>query len=119
MKYALLIYGDEKDGFNATNGQQDARQAEARANFEALVKSGVLVAGNRLSPTSAATTLRVHNGERVITHGPFAETQEQLGGIVVVEADNLDEALELAARTAGPTASAIEVRPIMDLGRQA
>jgi hypothetical protein len=72
------------------------------------------VAGSRLHPTSAATSVRLRNGKRVVTDGPYAETREQLGGYYVIEAKDLDEAIAVAARNPSARAGTIEVRPLVE-----
>ena len=114
MRYLLLIYGDEKADANATKEQQEAVMGAYLAYGEAMEKAGVMVAGDALHPTSAATTVRVPNGKKVITHGPFAETKEQLGGYYLLNCKNLDEAIEWAAKCPGARDGSIEVRPIME-----
>ena len=117
MQYLLLIYGDEKAGANLSKAELDATMADYLAYTEALQTAGVMLAGEALHPTSAATTVRVQNGKRVTTHGPFAETKEQLGGYYVLNCNNLDEAIEWAARCPGAQAGSIEVRPVMDFSQ--
>ena len=79
---------------------------------EAMKKAGVYIGGNRLQPTSTATTVRAQNGKSNVLDGPYAETKEQLGGYYMIEAPDLDAALAWAARCPGATYGAIEVRPI-------
>lgn len=77
-----------------------------------IIQAGQFKAGDRLKPTSAATTVRVRNGQVATTDGPFAETREQLGGYYLIDAKNLDEAIAIAARIPGARVGSIEVRPI-------
>ena len=77
-----------------------------------IIQAGQFKAGDRLKPTSAATTVRVRNGKVATTDGPFAETREQLGGYYLIDAKNLDEAIAIAARIPGARVGSIEVRPI-------
>jgi hypothetical protein len=114
MKYLLLIYSDEKAGANASKEEIDAWMGEYWAYTDAMGKAGVRLAGEALHPTSSATTVRVQSGKKVITHGPFAETKEQLGGYYLVECKNLDEAIDWAARCPGARVGSIEVRPVME-----
>jgi hypothetical protein len=116
MQYLLLIYSDEKADANASKEELDAWMGEYFAYTEAMRNSGVYAAGEALHPTSAATTVRVREGKTVTTHGPFAETKEQLGGYYMVECNNLDEAIQWAAKCPGARVGSIEVRPIMDFG---
>jgi hypothetical protein len=117
MNYLLLIYGNEKVQTNMSKEEMEAVMREYVAYTEAMQKAGVMLAGEALHPTSAATTVRVQNDERIITHGPFAETKEQLGGYYVVNCNNLDEAIEWAARCPGAHDGSIEVRPVVDFSQ--
>ncbi len=119
MKYLTLIYSDEKADANirASKEEYDAVLGEWNAYTEALQKAGVLVGGEALHPTSAATTVRMQNGKKVTTHGPFAETKEQLGGYYLLDCKNLDEAIEWAAKCPGARAGSIEVRPVVDFSQ--
>ena len=117
MQYLLLIYSDEKAGADVSKAEMDAWMGEYVAYTDALQKAGVMLAGEALHPTSAATTVRVQNGKRVTTHGPFAETKEQLGGYYVLNCNNLDEAIEWAAKCPGARAGSIEVRPVVDFSQ--
>ena len=117
MQYLLLIYSDEKAGANATKEELDAWMGEYLAYTEAMQKAGVRLAGEALHPTSSATTVRVQNGKKVTTHGPFAETKEQLGGYYLLDCKNLDEAIEWAAKCPGARVGSIEVRPVMDFSQ--
>ena len=116
MKYLTLMYSDEKADadIRASKEKFDAVMGEWNAYTEALQKAGVMVAGAALHPTSAATTVRVQNGKQVTTHGPFAETKEQLGGYYLLECKNLDEAIEWAAKCPGARVGPIEVRPVAE-----
>lgn len=117
MQYMLLIYSNEaQDAANMKTmspEQQQAMMGEWYAYTNALKQAECYVAGDALQPTGAATTVRVRTGERMITDGPFAETKEQLGGYYLINADNLDAALEWAAKCPGSRNGSIEVRPIM------
>jgi len=113
MRYAALIYTDE------TVVWSDEEQLEVMNAYNAFGeeggKAGVLTGvGEALQPTSTATTVRVRDDETVTTDGPFAETKEQLGGFYVFECDNLDQAIEWAAKIPGAKHGSIEVRPIME-----
>ncbi len=108
MQYLLLIYDDEK---RFSQGYPDAELGEYRAfgkEFADAIKGG-----NALQPTSNATTVRVRDGKRLITDGPFAETKEQLGGFFLVEARDLDAAIAMAAKIPGARFGSVEVRPIL------
>jgi len=106
MQYLLLIHDDE----TADNGDL---MPEYISYTEALAASGALVGANQLQPTDTATTVRVRNGETLVTDGPFIETKEALGGYYLVEAETLDEALEWAAKIPSARFGHIEVRPVV------
>jgi hypothetical protein len=114
MRYLLLIYTAESDEqpseevANASHAAYGAFTADVRAR-------GILQAGEALTPTSTATTVRVIDGETVTTDGPFAETKEALGGFYLIEARDLDEAIETAAKIPAAKEGSIEVRPIWEL----
>ncbi len=111
MQYALLIYTDENADTNATQQEQEAVMAAYNAfgkEFEAKITGG-----EALMPTNAATTVRARDGKTLTTDGPFAETKEQLGGFYLVNASDLDEAIQIAARIPGAAHGSIEVRPVM------
>jgi hypothetical protein len=115
MRYIWLIYKDEKLWDEMSEQEMGAIYQQAVEFSESLRKSGVYQAGDPLQPTSTATTVRMKNGKTVVTDGPFAETKEQLGGYSIVEAENLDEALSVAARHPLLRAGlSIEVRPISE-----
>ena len=113
MQYMLLIYGDEQAWAQVPDEQLDAIHAEFFAYGDALEQAGALVAGSALQPSSAATVVRVEDGETVLTDGPFAETKEQLGGYYLIDVETLDEALEWAAKIPSARYGHIEVRPIV------
>ena len=114
MRYLLLIYGQELE--EAPPDDVAAASHAAYAAFSADVKArGLFLAGEALTPTSTATTVRVVNGETVTTDGPFAETKEALGGFYLIEARDLDEAIETAAKIPAAREGSIEVRPIWEL----
>ena len=109
MQYLLAIYDDEKRWAN--NGYHDAEMAEYDTFGKEFAKA--IKGGNALQPTNTATTVRVRDGKRLTTDGPFAETKEQLGGFYLVEAADLDEAIAIAAKIPGARYGSIEVRPVM------
>jgi hypothetical protein len=113
MQYLLLIYENEQNWVDATPTDAGATMTEYRTFTESIAKSGHYKGGNALQPTKTATTVRVRNGKRQTTDGPFAETREQLGGYYLVDANNLDEAIGIAERIPGSRTGSIEVRPIM------
>jgi len=113
MQYMLLIYsGDSMNGF------EDLSEAEQKAisgEYYAISETPGVSGGNQLQPAETATTVRVENGQALTTDGPFATTKEVLGGYYLFEADNLDAALELAARIpAARLGGSIEVRPVVE-----
>jgi hypothetical protein len=111
MKYALLIYTDESAWGDYTPGES-AEMMAAYGRFGEEAGDRIL-AGDGLQPTATATTVRVRDGERLLTDGPFAETREQLGGFYVIEAGSLDEALDWAAKIPGALTGSVEVRPVI------
>lgn len=114
MKYLVLIYGDESVEAKLSEAEMGKLMQEYFAYGEALKKAKAYLGGEALKPVSTATTLRVRNGKTTHTDGPFAETKEQLGGFYLIEAPNLEMALELGAQCPGAKTGSIEVRPIMD-----
>ena len=115
MRYLLMIAGDESQFTTATAAQNAAMSAEYAEYTKAMADRGVLQGGERLRPTSDATTVRVRNGETLSTDGPFAEKKEQLAGFYLVDCKDLDEAIEVAALIPGARTGSIEVRPIWEL----
>jgi hypothetical protein len=113
MKYALTIYVDESARDSASEEERQATSQAYGALTQEMEQKGVLVAGEGLYPTPTATTVRVRDGERDVTDGPFAETKEQLGGFYVLDVKNLDEAIEWAAKIPGAQTGSVEVRPVM------
>jgi hypothetical protein len=111
MQYLLLIYEGEARFGNLSKEALNGEVGEYRAFGKEFAKA--IQGGNALQPTGTATTVRVRNGTRLTTDGPFAETKEQLGGYYLVDAVNLDEALDIAAKIPGARFGSIEVRPIM------
>jgi hypothetical protein len=114
MKYILLIHHDEQAWGRLTEAEQEEIYREYRALREALLTSGQYVAGDRLNPTSEARSVRVREGKRIVTDGPFAETREQLGGYFLLDARDLDEAIAIAARIPTAKTGTIEVRPVAE-----
>lgn len=111
MKYALLIYS--KPGSHEALPEDEYKAA--LGEYSAISEDPRTVAGAQLQPIETATTVRVNDGEAFTTDGPFAETKEVFGGYFVIDADNLDEALEVAARIpAARLGGAIEVRPLVE-----
>jgi hypothetical protein len=115
MRYLLLIYTEERT--EATPQDEIAAEMEGYNAFGQEIRDrGLFEAGEALHPTASATTVRVRDGETVTTDGPFAETKEALGGFYLVNAKDLDEAIEVAAKIPGAKHGSIEVRPIFDFG---
>jgi hypothetical protein len=112
MKYMLLIYLDEQA---LSEAERQACYAESTQLAQEIYSSGQYLAANPLHPTSMATSVRVRNGKRLVTDGPFAETREQLGGYFLIEAKNLDEAIGIAGRIPMARKGTVEVRPIIDI----
>jgi hypothetical protein len=113
MKYMLLIYLDEKHPLS--EAERQACYQESMKLAEELHKKGQYIAANPLHPTETATSVRVREGKRMVTDGPFAETREQLGGYFLIDAENLDAAIAVAARVPMAKKGTVEVRPVIDL----
>jgi hypothetical protein len=112
MKYMLLIYLDEQ-ALSETERQEC--YAESTQLAHDINSSGHYIAANPLQPTATATSVRVRNGKRLVTDGPFAETREQLGGYFLIEAKDLDEAIAIAARIPMARKGTVEVRPVIEI----
>jgi hypothetical protein len=119
MKYLCLIYENEKNWETVPPAQSQAIMNEYFAFSEDIRKSGKYVAAEALQPTVTATTVRVRNGKVSTTDGPFVETKEQLGGFYLIEAKDLNDALQVAARIPSARSGAIEVRPVVDFSAEA
>jgi len=114
MKYLCLIYENEA-AYNTTPKEElDKMFTEYHGFTEDIKASGHYVGGEALQPTATATTVRVRNSKVQTTDGPFAETKEQLGGYYLVDAKDLNEAIQIAARIPGARYGSVEVRPIID-----
>ena len=112
MQYLLLIYANEAEMAATPPAALQSMTSEYMEFTKGIVQGGQFKAGDRLKPTSSASTVRVRNGRVATTDGPFAETREQLGGYYLVEAKNLDEAIAIAARIPGAKHGSVEVRPV-------
>ncbi len=112
MKYMLLMYANEAVAPNFTPEEQRAAYQAWQDVLRDAKAAGVLLSNNGLSPTASATTVRVRNGKSLITDGPFAETHEQLGGFLLLDCKDLDEALSWAARIPHATYGSVEIRPL-------
>lgn len=108
MQYLLLIYENEKRYEKGYDPKEMAEYGAFGKEFGPAIKLG-----NALQPTSAATTIRIRDGKRLTTDGPFAETKEQLGGFYLIEAKDLDEAIHIGGKIPAARYGTIEVRPIM------
>ena len=116
MKYMLLIHDSEKSWAALSEAQRQEIMGEYRRFSAEIQGSGQFLSGSQLQPTSNATSVRVRNGKRLVTDGPFAETREQLGGYFLVEAKDLDEAIGLAERLPSAQMGTIEIRPLAETG---
>jgi hypothetical protein len=116
MKYLCLIYDEEKKLGAMSQTESDAFMGEYHAFTEGIRKSGHRLHGEALKPVETATTIRVRNGKISTTDGPFAETKEQLGGFYLIEAKDLNEAIQVAAKIPSARTGSVEVRPIMVFG---
>ena len=114
MKYLCLIYESEQQAMAMSKEEGDAVMGEYYAFTEGIRKSGQYLSGNALQLVNTATTVRVRNGKTSTTDGPFAETKEQLGGYYLVEAKDLNEAIQVAAKIPAAKTGCVEVRPIME-----
>lgn len=115
MRYVLMIATDEKGEAALSAAEASAMLGEYGQFGEEMGRRGVLQAGERLRPTTDATTVRVRDGEVLTSDGPFAETKEQIGGYFVVDCKDLDEAIGVAAKIPGARQGSIEVRPIWEM----
>ena len=115
MKYLLLIYSDEQAWERTSPEGREQMYKQYGALADEMTEKGQLLGGDELAPTSSATTVRVAEGERLVTDGPFAETKEQLGGFILIEARDLNEAIQAASRIPLARRGSIEVRPIKEL----
>jgi hypothetical protein len=112
VKYLLLIYLDEKA---LSEDERQACYAESTQLARDLEASGQYIAASPLQPTALATSVRIREGRRLVTDGPFAETREQLGGYYLIKADNLDQAIGIAARIPMARRGTVEIRPLVEL----
>ena len=113
MKYMLLIYLDEKRPLSETERQECYTESTQLA--QELHTSGKYLGANPLHATSMATSIRVRDGKRLVTDGPFAETREQLGGYFLINAKDLDEAIGIGARIPMARKGTVEVRPVIEI----
>ncbi len=113
MQYLCLIYDEEKRLAGMSKSEGDAFMGEYGAFTESVKASGHYIGGNALQRVETATTVRVRNGKMSTTDGPFAETKEQLGGYYLIEAKDLNDAIQIGSRIPSAKTGSIEVRPIM------
>lgn len=114
MQYLLLIYEQEASWNAIPDGEKQKIYGQYMDLVGDMKKAGTYVGGHQLQPVATASTVRVRNGKKAVTDGPFAETKEQLGGYFLVDAKDLDEALGIAARIPGAGIGSIEVRPVVN-----
>lgn len=112
MKYMLLVYTDEN---SYADGEREECFVESIELTQDLNARGQYLSANPLQSVTTATSVRVRNGKRLVTDGPFAETREQLGGYFLVEATDLNDAISIAARIPGARKGTVEVRPVVEL----
>ena len=112
MKYMLLIYGNEQD---LDDSAREKCYDESARLAQELNSRGKHLGASPLHPTSTATSVRVRGGKRLVTDGPFAETREQLGGYYLIDAKDLDEAIDIAERIPGTRWGTVEIRPVMEI----
>jgi hypothetical protein len=112
MKYMLLVYFDEQ---SLGEAEREACYVESAQLTQELNANGQYLGANPLHPTSMATSVRVRNGKRLVTDGPFAETREQFGGYFLIDAKNLDQAIGIAARIPMVHKGTVEIRPVVEI----
>jgi hypothetical protein len=115
MKYLLLCYDDEQAWEKAGDAALKAAMAEAVQLTHEINAKGQYMDAAPLHPASAATSVRVRGGKRLVTDGPFAETREVLGGFYLIDVENLDEAIRIAERHPGARVGTVEVRPVLEI----
>ncbi|MEX0673588.1 MAG: YciI family protein [Gaiellaceae bacterium] len=118
MQFMLLIYDDEQTWRGMSEEERNGVMGEYFAYTEQLREAGAYVAGDALQPIDTATTVRMRDGEQLLTDGPFAETKEQLGGYYLVDVGSIDEALQWAAKIPSARYGSIEVRPVVVFDRE-
>ena len=115
MKYLCMVFFDEKNLEALPERESQALDDESLAYDDTLRKRGHFVAAQALESIRAATTVRLRNGKVSVTDGPFAETNEQIGGFILIEAEDLNEAIQLASKIPSIRLGGVEVRPIKEL----
>jgi hypothetical protein len=112
MKYMLLIYGNESAWSDV---EREACYHESASYARELAAKGKYLAANPLQPVATATSIQIREGKRLVTDGPFAETREQLGGYFLIDAVNLDDAINIAEGLPGAKIGTVEIRPVIDV----
>ena len=115
MKYMLLVHHDEAAFANRSEAERNALISQSVALANQLHQQGLYYAAAPLHPSAETSCVRVRDGKRIVTEGPFAETREQIGGYFLVEANDVAEAIEIAARIPGATIGTVEVRPVTEV----
>ena len=115
MRYLCLIYYDEKVLRDMPENEMEALNAEHLAFNDGILESGHFIEAEALQPVSAATCVRVRNGKAVLSDGPFAETKEMVAGFYLIEARDLNESIQVAARIPSASRGTVEIRPCRDL----
>ncbi|HEX6306325.1 MAG TPA: YciI family protein [Anaerolineales bacterium] len=118
MHYLCLIYYDEKKLQDMPDDERDALYEEAYAYYDELVKNGHGIAGDALQSINTARTVRVQRGKTSVTDGPYVETKEQVGGFILMDARDLEEAVHLASNIPPARLGGVEVRPVWDMTAQ-
>jgi hypothetical protein len=113
MRYLLMICQDEKAWAGLSEEERQRIYLAFRQLREQLIGTGQFVDGSQLQPTASATTVRLRQGKRLVTDGPFAETREQLAGYFLIDVKNLDEAIDIAGRIPTAATGTIEIRPLI------
>ncbi|HYM69696.1 MAG TPA: YciI family protein [bacterium] len=112
MRYMLLVYGEEQA---SDEGEKEQCRDESAQLVHQIRSTGKYAVAAPLHPVSTATSVRVRDGKRFVTDGPFAETREQLGGYFLIDAKDLDEAIDIAGRIPGARLGTVEIRPLMEI----
>ena len=115
MRYALLIYVQP---WESTPEEDEQVMAAYNAFSQEAISADVMRGGEALHEAKTATSVRVRDGQTMVTDGPFAETKEEFGGFYLIEAENIDEAIKWAARIPGATRGTVEVRPVVDFSQE-
>jgi hypothetical protein len=116
MKYILLVHHNEEAFGKLTEAERQGMRAESVQLANQIHSTGQYLDAAPLQPTSTAASVRVRDGKRFVTDGPFAETREQLGGYFLINAGNLDEAIDIAGRIPGARIGTVEIRRVMEIG---